>query len=801
MSLEILYTSAPHGLRPGQHGFCTVAATDGIPRPLWERLEALSGYRHCFPAGSTQPPNPVAWAHWLLHSAGKSHHVLSRISDCGFDYTQRNNIFAHHLVLDGDELAPAGPAWMLRQPGVMHSTWDGRVGPILRTTPLPRGTASAMRCAAWESAVGDAGWAGVAAEALSKGPSRPLCMIFSPGQDLLPLIDEVLRLLPPTLRWEVTFNTYFTSVPASAVCAWRCCLAGTPAAESAVRYAAGGLVLDLPSLAGTAPPHNPWVTAARTGRPEAIATTAAPPTLLHLGGRKAPFPLKGDAAEPAGHAPPAADTPPIYADAGVVLPLRPALRRLARRPIASKPTTASAADEATYRPWRRLALLYVAACLALGAGAWLVVRSALFMGPPDSLPAPTTRWPPTGLDAASPNGTALTSPSPLLPLPPSGTQPTTHPAAQAPAVLQVAQPPSPAPGQPPPIELAQALETPPPGSGLRDPQQTIALPADFQVASIVELRPQLPGGKPHYAHAAAELSGMLTIVPRDSLDQPGFTLRWTDRIGPAAGIDVLTVQLDKTRRQLNFTWRASTVLRRPELVSLTFYLVRNSSLLASDARGGPRPIRFPPAAPLPVDIRHAGPIPLPVEAPPGTRLILENLPAGWTARVVPLQPGPRSARAGTALELTRAAVHGRPELITITFAPGWTSLESHLATRIAAVQLEWERADEQLRSLDAELQRLIVDCDRDIQDYEQRLAQFPDRLKTAKETRLAGLAEARRTLDQRRAEQQQVVDEYKAALAAYEQLEGLDMTLRLSSAGAAEADQDVAVATLRARVR
>ena len=49
MSHEIYYTSAPEGLKRGTSGFCTVAASENIPRPLLERLEQrFSAYRHHF---------------------------------------------------------------------------------------------------------------------------------------------------------------------------------------------------------------------------------------------------------------------------------------------------------------------------------------------------------------------------------------------------------------------------------------------------------------------------------------------------------------------------------------------------------------------------------------------------------------------------------------------------------------------------------------------------------------------------------------------------------------------------------
>ena len=55
MSQELIYTSAPRGLRPGSRGFCTVMRTEGLPEPVVNRLEALSGYRHAF---APQTPRP-----------------------------------------------------------------------------------------------------------------------------------------------------------------------------------------------------------------------------------------------------------------------------------------------------------------------------------------------------------------------------------------------------------------------------------------------------------------------------------------------------------------------------------------------------------------------------------------------------------------------------------------------------------------------------------------------------------------------------------------------------------------------
>ncbi len=278
MSHEIYYTSAPEGMKRGSSGFSTVGASEGIPKALWDRLEALSAYRHHFgvaaaEGGGGSGQNPASFAHWLLSVTGTTYHVLSRVCDSGVDHTQRSNAFAHHLVLDAAEMAggAGGPAWMLQSAGVMETAWDGRVGAIVRKMALPRGEMAGGVCRAWNELTGDAGWGGVLADSFVKTPGKPVCILFSPGQEILPLLAETIALLPAAVRWNVTFNTYFTSMPTSATCAWRCCLAGTPASQIGLRYAANGLVLDLTDRArlhaGAVLTDGPYVKFVRTGEP------------------------------------------------------------------------------------------------------------------------------------------------------------------------------------------------------------------------------------------------------------------------------------------------------------------------------------------------------------------------------------------------------------------------------------------------------------------------------------------------------------------------------------------------------
>src|SRR5688572_8699530 len=145
MSHELHYTSAPRGLKPGSRGFCTVACTAGLPAPLADRLESLSGYRQVFPPNDPSAGrNPVAWSHLRLSVGGKSLSILSRVGFAGLDYTDRTNKYAHHVAITSDERPSGGPAWLLSQPGFMDSSWTGepRILPSGRRPPSGDSVAS-----------------------------------------------------------------------------------------------------------------------------------------------------------------------------------------------------------------------------------------------------------------------------------------------------------------------------------------------------------------------------------------------------------------------------------------------------------------------------------------------------------------------------------------------------------------------------------------------------------------------------------------------------------------------------------
>lgn len=277
MSHELLYTSAPKGLKSGSRGFCTVVCTQGLPTALSNVLESLSAYRHVFPAGDRNASkNPIAWSHLKMNVAGHSFHVLSRIADFGLDYSQRGNKLAHHVALDASDLASGGPALLLGQPGNMETTWDGQPRLLPARRPMREVPQAPKVCTAWQAMTGDAGWAGVLAESFLTNPEGQVYITFEPGMHVLPLIAEAITLLPVERRWDVTFSTYFTSLPPGVNCVWRCVLAGSPEAEQSRKF---GKALHI-NLCEALPPATggPLVIAARTGQTARPAPRRAIPT-------------------------------------------------------------------------------------------------------------------------------------------------------------------------------------------------------------------------------------------------------------------------------------------------------------------------------------------------------------------------------------------------------------------------------------------------------------------------------------------------------------------------------------------
>ncbi len=265
MTQELIYTSAPRGLRSGVKGFCTVASTAGMAVTLADRLESLSGYRHLFPPHDERASqNPVNYSHLKIVVGGQSFDVLSRVCDAGIDYSQRSNKLAHHVALTAAERSACGPARLLAEPNFMETSWQGepRILPSGRKPPAL--TESPRICTAWQRATGDAGWAGVLAATAGDRDAKPTHVIIPLGLNALPLVAEALALVAPEHRWDVTFSTFFTRLPPGVDCQWRFVVDGQPEAETA-RRSPHWLVFDLCKQMPPAP-DRPLVTAALTGK-------------------------------------------------------------------------------------------------------------------------------------------------------------------------------------------------------------------------------------------------------------------------------------------------------------------------------------------------------------------------------------------------------------------------------------------------------------------------------------------------------------------------------------------------------
>jgi len=246
---ELVFTSAPEGLRPGSQGFCTVAHSLGIPSNLALRLETFSAYRHLF-----QPPspkavrNPVMCMHLTLNLGGKRYHVLSRIADAGLDYTQRTNKIAHHFLFEDADCPEGGPATLFFVPNLFLDAWKRKPGLLPKRTTFPFVELPPL-AGAWERLGFDRGWANAVAETVLT--ERPVSVLFEPGTDVLPLFAEAMARLPVDQRWRATFSSYYNKLPPGIGCQWKGIVRGS--LEAAEAGTGDALVIDLSRPLGKPP--------------------------------------------------------------------------------------------------------------------------------------------------------------------------------------------------------------------------------------------------------------------------------------------------------------------------------------------------------------------------------------------------------------------------------------------------------------------------------------------------------------------------------------------------------------------
>lgn len=267
--MELVHTSAPRGLRSGTRGFCTVAATQGMPTDLMDRLESMSGFKQVLDAAD-QTPRAV-FSHVVLSVGGVPMHLLSRIGPAPADYSGRTNRIAHHVLLSDAECPAAGPAAVLAASGIFEEHWSGDPRTITRRLKVDLKPVLPHPCEAWAALCGDAGWAGRVLEAaFDRGPG-PLYVLIPSRADALVLMSEVVALLPEARRWEATFTSLFQGDASPDV---RCKIRfvpDTPDGQRLARASFGAQSLDLSAVADLPRPTGPAADAARAG------TTYGPP--------------------------------------------------------------------------------------------------------------------------------------------------------------------------------------------------------------------------------------------------------------------------------------------------------------------------------------------------------------------------------------------------------------------------------------------------------------------------------------------------------------------------------------------
>lgn len=365
MAYELVYTSAPQGVYRGSSGFCVVACTKGLGPRLIAALEGYSAYKPLYPHYAENAwSNPVSRSHYIFEANGERQHILSRICFNGVDYTGRSNKLASHLVLSAAEAARAagGPASLLLIDELFKdAAWPIEAEFYDTQREIPATAPHPGKCAEWEKATGDAGWAGYLAQCFLDRPERNVYVVYDPAQqEIVPrLFDEAINLLPADKRWEVTFNTYFVTLPAGASCAWR----GVPRDGDAVRLARrspANIVIDL-ARPGQLPEPGELVEYARTGVPPKppVKEEEAPPPV-------APPPTQRVKTPPKATARPEVRKAPEKTAPRVVAPVRPA-------------TVVPAAQTPRRQvPWGRIALLAAAVVVVVAAviGAFLMWEAA-----------------------------------------------------------------------------------------------------------------------------------------------------------------------------------------------------------------------------------------------------------------------------------------------------------------------------------------------------------------------------------------------------------------------------------------
>jgi len=256
---ELIFTSSSRGLQVGKSGFCTVAATAGMTPGLIRMLESLSGYRHLFAPGTPEAKkNPIAYSYVKAKVGNDFRYVLSRVKDCGVDYSGRSNKIAHHLSLQSNRQA-SSPTRTLLEKKFFVDQWE-KPAANLPPRALPGKYSKPSPCSYWQKVTGDAGWAGELIESCQM--NKIVYLIVKPSTPVMGLIHQAISLLPADQQWQYTFCTFYRQMPPNVDCQIRCVIQNSPEIEL-TRQSSNNVLIDLTKPLGKSLSH--WAQNARNG--------------------------------------------------------------------------------------------------------------------------------------------------------------------------------------------------------------------------------------------------------------------------------------------------------------------------------------------------------------------------------------------------------------------------------------------------------------------------------------------------------------------------------------------------------
>jgi hypothetical protein len=228
------------------------------------------------------------------------------------------------------------------------------------------------------------------------------------------------------------------------------------------------------------------------------------------------------------------------------------------------------------------------------------------------------------------------------------------------------------------------------------------------------------------------------------------------------GADICTFAVNEARSTLDVKWKTGTLIRSPELASLTFWLLQTSALeLSSPTRKqrlAMKPFEPPPIRLAETDSSISLPVPLPRDA---AAAVPENLPDGWKGTWYTDWEGKEAAlrkpeNASQVLKFEKSS--GTSDVkawFTLSFRPGLQKVESTYARRLAADAAELASQESDLRAVNSQIQNTLT------------------------ETGLKGNDARLKPVLRQKEEISRTIDAYKTAVAGYKQFTELDVPIEL----------------------